>query len=193
MALLRAVPRAEWEQLTWRGQTLLHIAAAGIDLPAVVALIAAKFDLNAFDVLHETPVHYAARHGDVRVLELLCASGANVNVRCNHGYSPLRRAIMCANEVHARVLVANGVRMSGTREFFENSKRASRRHDWPLLCTNLVRRLEAFERGVLKCRRAVVTMLRVKRKVNLSRWDKFLLREVAYAIWATRYDKQWQK
>ncbi len=51
--------------------------------------------------------------------------------------------------------------------------------------------LEAFERGVLRCRAAVVTMLRVRRAGQLWMWDKFLLAEMALCIWATRYAKGW--
>ena len=52
--------------------------------------------------------------------------------------------------------------------------------------------LEAFERGVLRCRAAVVAMLRVKRAGRLLVWDKFLLKQMALDVWATRYDKQWR-
>ena len=50
----------------------------------------------------------------------------------------------------------------------------------------------AFERGVLRCRAAVVAMLRVKRAGRLWMWDKFLLLEIAVCLWSTRYDKGWQ-
>jgi hypothetical protein len=57
---------------------------------------------------------------------------------------------------------------------------------------NITPELEAFERGVLRCRAAVVAMLRVKRAGKLWMWDKFLLLEMALCIWSTRYDKGWQ-
>ena len=76
-----------------------------------------------------------------------------------------------------RVLVANGVRLSTVRE-------GNRPYITP--------ELEAFERGVLRCRAGVMAMLRVKRAGQLWMWDKFLMLEIALSIWATRYDKGWQ-
>ena len=76
-----------------------------------------------------------------------------------------------------RVLMANGVRLSTVNEY---------RRDL------ITPELEAFERGVLRCRAAVVAVLRVKRAGQLWMWDKFLLAELALCIWSTRYDKGWQ-
>ena len=45
---------------------------------------------------------------------------------------------------------------------------------------------------MLRCRAAVVAMLRVKRAGKLWMWDKFLLAELALCVWATRYAKEWQ-
>ena len=76
-----------------------------------------------------------------------------------------------------RVLVANGVRLSTVRKDYRE-----------VITPELV----AFERGVLRCRAAVVAMLRVKRAGQLWMWDKFLLAELAVCIWSTRYAEEWQ-
>lgn len=76
------------------------------------------------------------------------------------------------------VLVANGVRLSTVRKDHREF---------------ITPELEAFEKGVLRCRAAVVAMLYVKRAGKLWRCDKFLLREIGFAIWATRWNNEWQK
>ena len=95
-------------------------------------------------------------------------------------HSPIDYALMNAHEDDGKsvcVLMANGVRLSTVRK-------DHRKFITPAL--------EAFERGVLCCRAAVVAMLRVKRAGKLWMWDKFLLLEMALCIWSTRYDKGWQ-
>ena len=112
------------------------------------------------------------------VLELLCAAGTDLRARNSNGETPIDVAIRGAPSWCVHVLVANGVRLSTVREH----------------CRYLITpELEAFERGVLCCRAAVVAMLRVKRAGQLRMWDKFLLLDIALCIWATRYDKGWQR
>ena len=75
------------------------------------------------------------------------------------------------------MLVANGVRLSTVRK-----------GDRDLTTPEL----EAFERGVLRCRAAVVALLRVKRAgARLVRWDKYLLKQMAIDLWMTRCVKEW--
>lgn len=175
--LLLTLPVVRWTEQDKYGRTFLHLAATGGNLNALVALIRSGANVNARDRWQSTPVHYAAIR-QPRELEVLCAVGADLRT-CNRWcYSALDSSIVNGAEACARVLVANGVRLSTANE---------REHRF------ITPKLEAFERGVLRCRTAVVAMLRVKRKADLFWWDKFLLRELAYAIWATRYDKQWQK
>ena len=127
-----------------------------------------------------TTTHMAAAWKQPRVLEVLCAAGADLRASDKDGCSPIDRALLYAhkdgNET-VRVFVANGVRLSTVREGY-------RRYITP--------ELEAFECGVLRCWEAVVAMLRVKWAGKLWMWDKFLLVELALCIWPTRYDKGWQ-
>ncbi len=122
----------------------------------------------------------AAAWKQPRVLEVLCAAGADLRASDKDGCSPIDRALAYAhkdgNET-VRVFVANGVRLSTVREGY-------RRYITP--------ELEAFERGVLRCQEAVVAMLRVKRAGKLRVWDKFLLVEIAVCTWSTRYAEEWQ-
>lgn len=101
--------------------------------------------------------------------------------RDNGHFTPIDRALVASTEdggETTRVLLANGVRLSTVC-------RSSAIH----ITSELVK----FEQGVLRCRTAAVALMRVKKAGNLWRWDKFLLREMAIAVWATRYSKEWQK
>ena len=137
--------------------------------------------MNARTGWGATPAHLVAARLQPRVLEVLCAAGADLRARAKQGQSPIDHALMRSSKdggETVRVLVANGVRLSTVCEH---------------VCCYITPALEAFERGVLRCRVAVVAMLRVKRASGqLVRWDKFLLAEIALCIWSTRYDKGWQ-
>ena len=136
-------------------------------------------DVNVRTKWGDTPALFAAVKVQPRVMEVLCAAGADLRACNEDGSSPIELAVWDAqvNSEPVHVLVANGVRLSTVRE--------DRRE-------YITPELEAFERGVLRCRAAVVAMLHVKRAGQLWMWDKFLLAEMAVCIWSTRYDRGWQ-
>lgn len=155
----------------WYGRTLLHRACSGPNVADVVALLQSeRVDMNAGDAWGWRPVHYAVSNRHPRVVAVLCAAGADLRARDQNGYSAIDRALARVETAH--VLVANGVRLITVHDHY-------RHHITPAM--------EAFERGVLRCRAAVAALLSIKRAGNLWRWDKFLLREIAYAMWATRH------
>lgn len=180
MELLENLPRERWANQKQFGVNLLHHACNGANLAAVVVLLQS----GLIDVSERnrwggyTAAHYAAARMQPRSLEALCAVGADMRVLSNHGEAPVEIALGKDRDggESVRVLVANGVRLSTVDGYYRN---------------HITPELEAFEHGVLCCRVAVAVVLSVKRKGNLWRWDKFLLREVAYAVWATRYDEKW--
>ena len=175
--LLVKLPRLRWAERDGYGVTLLHYACRGPNVAAVVALLQSGLvDVNAWNLEGATPTLWAASCKQHRVLEMLCAVGADLRARNEHGFSPIDGALYNAHEDGGgtvRVLVANGVRLSTVHEYY-------RHHITP--------ELEAFERGVLCCRAAVVAMMHVKWAGQLWMWDKFLLAEVALCIWSTRND-----
>lgn len=179
MELLPTLPRARWTEVGPFGQTLLHYACRGANVAAVVALLAHGLDVDARVAAGNTPAHVAAFRGQPRVLELLCAAGSDLRATNNSGNAPLDLALnrLPGSVECVRVLLANGVRLNTAREELR-----------PFIKPVL----EAFERGVLRCRSAVVAMLRVKYAGCLCVWDKFLMRQMALEIWATRTDKAWQ-
>lgn len=178
MDLLVKLSRERWAERDEDGHTLLHYAGRGPNVTAVVALVKSGLvDMNARDKLGHTPTRFSAIHMQHRVIEVMCAMGADLRAIGNS--APIECALVNAQNddgATTRVLVANGIRLSTARE---------RYHEY------ITPELVAFEQGVMRCRIAVVAMLRVKKAGNLWRWDKFLLREMAYAIWTTRYEKEW--
>lgn len=179
MELLMMVPRAHWMERDSKSRTLLHYAVGGSNAKALVTLIQSGLELNACDDWHESAIHDAIRSEQPRALEILCAAGADMCLQNHYGRSPLELAVvrysgqnLVGDELCVRTLVANGMRLR------DHVYAESILHD--------------FERGVLRCRTAVVAMLHVKRAGNLWTWDKFLLKEMAICVWATRYDENWQ-
>lgn len=181
MNLLATLPRERWAERDEYGDTLIYHACRGFNVAALVMLLqSGTANLSASSKLATTPVHIAARCHP-RMLEVLCAAGANL-LACNQfGYAPIDFALACESKTApstTRVLLANGVRLRTVGN--------EQRH-------LITPELEAFECGVLRCRAAVVAMLRAKKAANLYHVDKFLMRELAYAMWATRTDAKWQK
>lgn len=182
MELLVKLPRARWAEQDSLGNSLLHYACSGPNVAAVMALLQSGLvDVNVGNKGENTPAHVAAAWRQPRVLEVLCAAGADLRVCDEDDHAPIDCALSNAQQdggKTVRVLVANGVRLSTVSDY-------RRRFITP--------ELKAFERGVLCCRAAVVVMLRVKKAANLYHVDKFLMRELAFAMWATRTCGQWQK
>lgn len=178
MELLAVLPREQWGDLDANGSTLLHCACLAPNETAVRALLASGIvDVNAQNKWGETAVLFAASCANQsRSLEFLCAAGANLHLRNDERETPIDLAI-AHGKTCTYVLLANGERLKAARA-------ASR--------AMITSQMMDLERGVLRCRSAAVTMLRVKRAGKLVHWDKFLLREVAIAVWTTRWSKEWQ-
>lgn len=175
LELLLKLPRNLWAEKYVTGSNLLHVACRGPNVPAVVALLQSGLvDVNARGKLGMTAAHIAAALKQHCVLEMLCAAGADLRAACPSGFTPLDDALsqdICDHGETVHVLVANGVRLSTAHSRY-------RQYIFP-------ERI-AFERGVLRCRAAVVALLSADRIGRLS------LREVVLAVWATRYSKEWQ-
>lgn len=182
MGFLAKLPRHRWAERDDRGQTFLHYACRGPNLGAVVSLIRSEvIDVNAQEHRGYTPAHYAAGDARSRALEMLCFAGADLVARDRQQeYTPIDLALIASCQVGddaVCALLANGVRLSSACE-----RTVSYITTW----------LEEFEHGVLRCRIAAVALMHVKRAGKLVRWDKFLLREVAIAVWTTRRSQEWQ-
>lgn len=176
MERLQKVPTEQWtEKCQHSGETLLHLACYGPNADAALLLL--RYSLvNARDAHGDTPLHNAALYDQPHMLKIMCAAGADLQITNKHGYIPLDWAIGGMTEkkgdyLCARLLIAAGSRLANVHE--------RKRGKIPLA-------LVEFERHVLRCRSAAAALLRVKRVGQLWKWDKFLLREIALAVWATR-------
>ncbi len=61
------------------------------DMAAVEKMIQLGEDVNAKS-LGKTPVIFAARYNRAEILELLLENGADPDIRCDRGYTPLKHA-----------------------------------------------------------------------------------------------------
>lgn len=180
MGMLAKLPRECWNERDSSGNSLLHYACCASHAAATVVLVQSNLvDVNARNKYGGTPLDWVVSWNRHRMVELMCALGADLRAQSEFGRSPLECALQhldmgCES---VRVLIANGARLSTVRGSYQYY---------------ITPELEVFERAVLRCRAAVVALLRVKRVGELWRWDKFLLRELAYAVWATRTEDEWQ-
>lgn len=138
---------------------LLIYAALGPNLDAIQALI------SAVPPGHHNlrgPMEAAIAYDQPEVLEVFCAlGGLSHHIIANDRpliHIALRKSLRCSH-----VLIANGTRV----------------YDEELT-------VFFFQKGVLGCRRAVCALLCAKDACRLWRWDRFLLAEIALAVWSTR-------
>ena len=75
------------------GYSLLHRSIAkGFDIVSVI-LIEHGVDLNPKDKDGQTPLHYAAFYGNLRIAQSLLINGADLNITDNYGNQPLWTAV----------------------------------------------------------------------------------------------------
>lgn len=175
------VPRSCWSERYRGGDTLLHIACYGNNVDAAVVLLE-LFHPNVTNWSSCTPAHIAAFHGQPRVLEVLCAAGADVCATTSVNGSPLDLALKSSDPGAAdcvRVLLANGVRLAMVSKKDKHSLKP-----WML----------ALEKGRILCRSVVVALLGLKRRrLVLPELDRWVVRQIAVAVFATRADPSWQQ
>jgi len=78
-------------------------AEVGADIARELVRAGANVDACG-GVTHSTPLHAAARHGHLSVLQALLDLGASTSVRDTKGFTPLDRAINCRRAEAARYL-----------------------------------------------------------------------------------------
>lgn len=183
--LTERVPRTYWRERGKNGATLLHYACQGDNAVAAAALLTHGLSVNARDAAYRTPSHLASFNGQHRVLKLMCAAGADLQLRDFSEEQPLDMALSNPTsepgaDKCVRVLLANGVRLETSRQDLWKYHRP-----W----------MVALENGRTCCRTLIVTLLGLKRRRGdvLRELDRFVVLEIAVCIWATRADKDWQR
>jgi len=86
----------------------IHKAASGGNIEAVKQHLTAGTDVNAKDVIGQTPLHDAAGKGHKEIAELLIAEGADVNARDNYKWTPLNYAAHGGHKEIAELLITAG-------------------------------------------------------------------------------------
>jgi hemoglobin len=75
----------------------------------------------------QTPLHMAARRGNVAVAQALLAAGAAVEARDKQGETPLRRAVNCGHTEFVSLLLAHGADVNTRDKQGQTALRAARR------------------------------------------------------------------
>ena len=184
--VIKDIPRERWteeEEEDESGEQLIHVACQGPNKQAVITLLQSGLvNKDACTKCGFTPAHFSVRFGQCDITEILfafCADMRKLDIMNNSvmDYALTRRYDNIGLEM-VYLLLANGIRLHMIQP----------NHEY-LIRPEMIE----FEKSVLRCRTAVVAMLRVRKAAKLWPWDKFLLREIGFAIWATRYANKWQK
>lgn len=161
-----------WGDLVSRGYNVLHFAKSH-DLEFIKKFIKMGVDVNAKTVYDVTPVMEACRGGHIRNLEYFISIGANLDVP--DIFIDLLHFATCQgkNGGTVRVLIRNGFRINKLERYLNYAS-------W--------KELNDIQNATLRCRSAVIAILTLKKraKAKFINLDKFVLREIAFAIWATR-------
>jgi ankyrin repeat protein len=109
---------AELSHQLYRGDTPLHLAAAGLRHDAARNLLAAGAPVDAVNRRGATPLHYACDPRPLsptwdpdaqrRVIELLVSAGAAVSQPDRGGVTPLHRAVRARSPAAAAALLSAG-------------------------------------------------------------------------------------
>jgi len=126
LAAQRAVEKTWWQSVLWgilakgadvnitdaKGRAALHIACdyntEGQDVIRAILERASCVNVNAIDKDGVTPLHIAARRGQMDVCETLINSGAKINAKDKYGHTPAYYAVRAGNIEMANSLIKKG-------------------------------------------------------------------------------------
>ncbi|XP_035678826.1 poly [ADP-ribose] polymerase tankyrase-1-like [Branchiostoma floridae] len=92
----------------WPDKSALHLACWRGQTEVAELLIQHGSDLEAINVLNETPLHDAARWGHTDTCQLLIGSGANIEARTLVQWTPLHRAASRGRTRICQLLIRHG-------------------------------------------------------------------------------------
>jgi ankyrin repeat protein len=107
---------------------------------SIAAILVQKFraDVDCFDKLGRTPLHWAAFNGDLDLVSMLINAGADINARDNDGYTPLHKAVWRGKIECVRFLLENGAEILASQKGFTPIHLAVQSND--MACTLLLMR-----------------------------------------------------
>lgn len=176
------VPRELWDQRNADGWSLMHLACRQRDGSDVRALLTRGYaDVDACTDSGWTPLHLAVSFQHPLVVQQLCRAGADVRRVTGRGHTALEMAVMSSAQGCVVALLRQGERLETVSPTLERS------------VARLMHLQEAVDRGCARCRRVVVALLGLKRRRGpaLSIVDRWVVREIAFAVLATRFDAAW--
>lgn len=90
------------------GWTVLHLACffGNLDTARMLILAGSSVHDQSANSMANKPLHAAAAGGNLEIVALLLASGADVNARQHAGYAPLHAAAAAGNEAMVRLMLA---------------------------------------------------------------------------------------
>lgn len=159
------------------GGTLLHNAASAGDEVAIIALVRHGLDVDARSASDRTPLHAAAFYGQTGAVLLLAAAGATLAGAT--GVFALELAMSSGNTTTVKALVGLGVRVDAL----------------PDTSLRMMPSIRVMRAGFVNCRAVCVVLLGLKRRRRgavMAHLDRFVVREIAFACFATSCDKDWQ-
>lgn len=160
---LQTKPQSEWASIRV-GESLMAVAARQRNDVSLRMLLAAGMSVVDSDALGSIqPIHIACMMDSSRMVELFCCAGADLGVMTQSGKRPLDYALSNIASETWRVLVANGARVTRVK--------------------TAQREVREYAAHVACCRRGA----RALWSLRLPGVDKFLLRQIALALWAERY------
>ena len=163
---------SKWHTFQIQGNSLLYLSILYNEKRAFLKLTRAHC-YDSFD--RHIPVTFDPDHTRYEILELLIAFGYKLRPwmlnRCFKDQSVFYVGI-------ARLYIANGLRLDYCVK--------------PRYIHNIPNSMLAFETGVVHCQKTIIRLLALKRRNMFSHIDRFLWRELAYKVWSTRCDDEWQ-
>ena len=175
-----SVEPKEWK-MTHPGdhRSLIHYVCQHDQLVEIAKLMLREFPdlVNLRDGQGWTCLHFAALHHQHEMICLFISKGANLNAKI---FSDKKTPFELVQNIKSRkAFIANGARFDPKKhrrllqEYYE---------------------LEWYETHVKTRRGTAIAIMALKRrnsttsKIDWSRFDRFLVRVIALAIWASRYD-----
>ena len=143
------------------------------------ASVIVKYILSGWD-MHQSLfdgfsiMNYAILCNAYRIVHVLCTQYTHTK---NYDYNPLHRAIAIGRYNCADILASNGYRLKDI--------------DWNMYPAYVKVYLKSVENCILSCRYSIIAFLRVRKLAGLIQYDKYLFREIAFSIWATRRREEW--
>lgn len=167
---LQSIPKSQWTEKNHSRRSFLHAAILYRDADAIKLLLShSKEMIDDQDYLGETAVFIGCDlKVNTRCLQLMCAAGANLTLGDGF-YKPIDVALH--SPPIARFLISHGVRLASVSHMKTH---------------HITKELRIFEYQILRCRSAVISLLKAKDVCKLWRWDRFLLKHVALQVWLSR-------